>query len=176
MEQLDLYDQYRNRTGQQIVRGDEIPLGFYITVIHLCIFNEEGQLLIQRRYEGKKSFPNLWDISVGGCAQTGETSEDAVRRECFEELGLALPDDDLRPYLTINFDKGFDDIYMVSCSLDLSKLSLQSDEVAEVKWAGEEEVMDLLQEGQFLPYYDHFLKLLFQMRQGMGFFKCNILN
>lgn len=171
MEQLDLYDRDRRQTGQQIVRGESIPQGAYIIVIHLCLFNGAGQLMIQRRYPGKKSFPNLWDISVAGCAQSSETSVDAVRRECFEELGLDLPDDNLRPYLTVNFDRGFDDIYIAPCSVKLSDLILQPDEVAEVKWADEEEVLTLLREGQFLPYYERFLKLLFQMRKGMGFFQ-----
>ena len=49
MELWDLYDCNMNPTGETTVRGSKIPYGRYHLVAHVCIFNSEGQMLIQHR-------------------------------------------------------------------------------------------------------------------------------
>lgn len=57
-------------------------------VIHLHIFNSEGELFLQKRSETKDIQPNKWDSSVGGHIDLGETPEIAATREAREEIGL----------------------------------------------------------------------------------------
>jgi len=72
MEKWDIYDKNRNRTA---VRGSQMDDGDYHFVVHICIFNSYNKLLIQHRHRDKKLFPDVWDFSVGGSAQTGDTSQ-----------------------------------------------------------------------------------------------------
>ncbi|WP_455643390.1 NUDIX hydrolase [Parabacteroides sp.] len=57
-------------------------------VVHLHIFNEAGDLYLQKRSMNKDIQPGKWDTSVGGHIDYGETVEEALRREVREELGI----------------------------------------------------------------------------------------
>lgn len=69
MEIFDLYDRDRFPTGEVMPRGQKPPIGRYHLVVHICIFNQEGQMLIQKRSQQKGFWAGLWDVSVGGAAQ-----------------------------------------------------------------------------------------------------------
>lgn len=57
-------------------------------VIHLHIFNEAGELYLQKRSMAKDIQPGKWDTAVGGHIDYGETVAEALRREVREELGI----------------------------------------------------------------------------------------
>ena len=57
-------------------------------VVHLHIYNKEGDLLLQRRSQTKDIQPGKWDTAVGGHVDYGESIEEALRREAREELGI----------------------------------------------------------------------------------------
>ena len=133
-------------------------------VIHICIFNSDGKMLIQQRQPTKKGFPDMWDVTCGGCSVAGESSRDTVHRELKEELGLDLSFNDIRPKLTVNFDNGFDDFYLISKDIDLASLTLQAEEVQAVRWASMEEIFAMIDAGSFIPFFKSFLSLLFDMR------------
>ncbi|MDD2436697.1 MAG: NUDIX domain-containing protein [Massilibacteroides sp.] len=57
-------------------------------VVHLHVFNEAGELFLQKRSMTKDIQPGKWDTSVGGHIDYGETVEKALRREVREELGI----------------------------------------------------------------------------------------
>lgn len=57
-------------------------------VIHLHIFNDAGELYLQKRSMTKDIQPGKWDTAVGGHIDYGETVEEALRREVREELGI----------------------------------------------------------------------------------------
>lgn len=164
MEILDLYNFYRCNTGETMIRGDEVPKDRYILIVHCAIFNSEGQMLIQKRQNSKKKWPNLWDISVGGVADKGETSQVAIARELSEELGIAHDFEEARPALTIHFEKGFDDVFILKKDEDLSHLHLQKEEVKEVRWATIEEIVKMIEQKMFVPYNAHFIRLLYHLK------------
>jgi 8-oxo-dGTP diphosphatase len=53
--------------------------------VHAVIFNEQGQVLLLKQSYGD----NRWGLPGGG-VEPGETIYDAVKRECFEELGVPV--------------------------------------------------------------------------------------
>jgi isopentenyldiphosphate isomerase len=57
-------------------------------VVHVLVFNQKGELLLQKRSMTKDVAPGRWDTSVGGHVDPGETLEEAARRELREELGV----------------------------------------------------------------------------------------
>ena len=57
-------------------------------VVHLHVFNNVGELFLQKRPEWKDIQPGKWDTAVGGHIDLGETPEEALVREVREELGI----------------------------------------------------------------------------------------
>lgn len=57
-------------------------------VVHLHIFNDNGDLYLQKRSMRKDIQPGKWDTAVGGHIDYGESVEEALRREVREELGV----------------------------------------------------------------------------------------
>ena len=164
MELFDLYTADREKTGRTMVRGESTPAGLYRLVVHVCIFDPEGRMLIQQRQPFKRGWSNLWDITVGGSAVSGDSSRSAAERETLEELGLAVDLKEARPTLTVHFETGFDDIYVLTMDVDLSSLKLQHEEVQAVRWASEEEILRMIDDGRFIPYEKSLIQLLFFRR------------
>lgn len=164
MEIQDLYDINRIKTGETTIRGNKIKKGRYRLTILICIFNSENKMLIQHRQPFKNPWPNLWDVTVGGSSIAGETSQDAAERELFEEIGLKLNFDNMRPALTINFDGGFNDVYLINNDVNANSLTLQQEEVKEVKWASMYEIISMIDENIFIPYNKNYIELLFYLK------------
>lgn len=57
-------------------------------VVHLHIFNSQGELYLQKRPQWKDIQPGKWDTAVGGHIDLGEHTEQALYREVREELGI----------------------------------------------------------------------------------------
>ena len=168
MELWDLYTQDRQPTGLTMVRGSEHPQGYYRLVVHVCIFNSKGQMLIQQRQPFKEGWPNMWDVSVGGSVVAGESSREAAEREVAEELGLRISLEGVRPAITISFKEGFDDNYVVVRDVKDEEITLQPEEVQAYKWADEAEILQMIEDGLFIPYHRGKIELLFFLRNHMG--------
>jgi isopentenyldiphosphate isomerase len=59
-------------------------------VVHLHLFNTEGNLFLQKRAMTKDIQPGKWDTSAGGHIAPGEAIAEALTREVKEELGLTV--------------------------------------------------------------------------------------
>jgi len=57
-------------------------------VVHLHVFNAQGDVYLQKRPKWKDIQPGKWDTAVGGHIDYGETPEEALSREVREELGM----------------------------------------------------------------------------------------
>ena len=62
--------------------------GLLHPVVHLHVFNAQGEVFLQKRPEWKDIQPGKWDTAVGGHIDYGEAPEDALLREVREELGI----------------------------------------------------------------------------------------
>lgn len=168
MELFDIYDFDRNKTGETMERGTPVPKGFYRMVVHVCIFNSDGKMLIQRRQPFKRSWSGMWDLTVGGSSVVGDTSLTAAIRETSEEVGVQLAPDELKRVLTIQTECIFDDVYIVKKDLDETALTLQYEEVEQVKWADIAEIKSIIKKGSFIPYHESLIDLLFFLKDHDG--------
>jgi isopentenyldiphosphate isomerase len=168
MELWDIYDNERNKTGKTMIRGNSFANGAYHLVVHVCVFNSKNEMLIQQRQPFKEGWPNMWDVTVGGSAISGDSSQTAAERELFEEIGYKIDLSNIRPHLTINFEVGFDDYYLVEAEVDIDALKLQFEEVQRVKWASKNEILSMMDNDEFIPYYKNLIELLFDIRKKYG--------
>lgn len=161
MELWDIYDKDRNFTGKVISKGTPLEENEYRLTVRAAIFNDEGEMLIQKRQSNKAKYPNLWDVSVAGNAVHGEISEETIERELFEELGLKYNFSNERPMLTIHREHGFTDFYILKLNIDINSLKIQHEELQSVTWANKQEIFQLIDEEKFIPYNKAIIELLF---------------
>ena len=57
-------------------------------VVHLHVFNSDGDIYLQKRPQWKDIQPGKWDTAVGGHVALGESAEMALKREVAEEIGI----------------------------------------------------------------------------------------
>ena len=168
MEFIDLYKDQFVKTEQTVIRKTTIPEDHYGLIVFGCIFDHEGKILIQQRAKNK-SWAGIWDVSSGGAVISGETSREAVVRETREELGIDLDPDRFVKVCSLYYDNSIHDIYNVVLEEgEHWNFNVPNEEVAAVKWASEEEIMDMLDDGTFLPVYKEFIGLLFRMKTRKG--------
>jgi 8-oxo-dGTP pyrophosphatase MutT (NUDIX family) len=55
---------------------------------YILVFNDKGELFVQKRTTGKDIYPGYYDAATGGVVLAGESYEDAAKRELEEELGI----------------------------------------------------------------------------------------
>ena len=101
MQELwQLYDEQRNPLPGQGAGKDDVYKGLLHGAAHVWIWRRNGnrlEVLVQKRAAGKRTWPNLLDISAAGHIDLGETPLQAAIRETQEEVGLSISPDDLQP-------------------------------------------------------------------------------
>ena len=168
MEKIDLYDTNRKPLGKTAIKYMPLAEGEYQIIVHVCLFNDKNEMLIQQRALDKIDFPGMWDISSGGGVMAGEEAYQAAERELFEELGLSVSLEDERPYLTIHYPNGFDDYYLISCDKNINEFIFPQDEVLAITWKSKTEILQMIAEGNFINYNEGFIELLFSMKKNRG--------
>lgn len=168
MEYWDLYDKDHRKLGQIHRRGDKMPQDGYHLTVHVCVLNQKGEMLIQKRAEDKMIFPGRWDVSAAGSAVVDETSEMAAHRETLEEIGQNVDFSKTRPFLTVHFDEGFSDWYVIETEKEIEEFVFQESEVSEIRWASLSEITEMIHENQFVPYHEGFIDLLYSMYKKRG--------
>ncbi len=158
MEMWDIYDENKQLTGRTMKRNDwnMKPGDFHLTVLGV-IRRKDGKFLITQRVMTKSWAPGWWEVSGGG-VMAGETSEQAVKRELFEETGIDVSGADggyIFSYKRINpeeKDNYFVDIYRFDMDIDDSDVKLQTSETEGFKFASHDEIKELAAKGIFLHY------------------------
>jgi len=87
-ELLDIVDINGNVIGQRLRQQCHSQPGLLHRVVHILVFNSNGELYLQKRTQTKDIQPGKWDTSVGGHLAPGEDFEQGAYRELEEELGI----------------------------------------------------------------------------------------
>ena len=58
--------------------------------VHILVFNQQGQLFLQKRSMNKDLNKRLWDTSAAGHVDAGEDYTPSAIREADEELGINI--------------------------------------------------------------------------------------
>lgn len=171
MELWDVFDKNKDFTGRIIQRGSKEPLTNYkyTLLVHAAIFNDQDEMLIQKRQSTKSIYPNLWDITCSGHQLSGETSQDTVSRELKDELGLNLDFEDDIPNITITSSNLFTDFYIIQgIDVDINILRINDEAVQSITWASKDEILQLIDEGKFINYSKSLIDLLFFLKNTNG--------
>ncbi len=139
-ELRDLYDFHGNKTELTYHKGDPIPEGYYPMVVMVVIRNSEGKFLMQKRVPSKGGD---WGVT-GGHPKAGETPMEGIITEVKEELGL-----DFSKEIFTQYDSGCDGkdcfkMYYVNKDIDLDEITIQEDELSEVRWFSMDELQHMV--------------------------------
>lgn len=151
MEKYELVDKNGNKTGKvltniEVREPNNIPDGYYLSVVGVVIINNKNEILLQKRSRFKRVNPSKWGI-CGGKVDFGETTIEAGIRETFEEIGIALNKDELKFLSTNKNEKAHFTVYYVRKNVDVNKCKIQEDELEEVRYFKIEELENLDNEG-----------------------------
>ena len=80
----------RDRVIRNARRDEVHRTGLRHRAVHVLIFNQSGRFFFQQRALHKESSPGLWDSSVAGHVDAGETYDECCLREIREEVGITL--------------------------------------------------------------------------------------
>ena len=87
MEILDIVNQKDEVIGQ--AERKEVYAHKYLhRIVHVLIFNDQGEMAMQLRSAHVAYCPRHWSTTVGGHVQVGEDYKTAALREYQEELGI----------------------------------------------------------------------------------------
>lgn len=149
MELLDIVDESGRPTGETVERTVAHALGIRHRTSHVWLLRDRGdgvEILLQKRSEGKDSFPGCYDISSAGHIPAGIDFVESALRELKEELGLSVrPEElivcgDLKIYQEAEFyghpfkDDQVSRVFCIWKDVDPKTMQLQEEEVSEVRW------------------------------------------
>ena len=143
-ELRDLYDINSNKTDKTYRKGESIPDGYYPMVVMVVIRNSDGEFLMQKRVEAKGGD---WGVT-GGHPKSGETPLEGIVTEVQEELGLDFSNETF-----IEYDSGCDGsdcykMYFVNKDVDLEDITIQEEELSEVRWFSMDELNHMVETGE----------------------------
>lgn len=141
-EYIDIADKNGKLTGKKELKSIIHTSGLYHHTAHIWFYTKNGHILLSQRSAKKIICPLIWDVSVAGHVDAGETIEFAAVRETKEEIGLSISEKDLvklgvfkcfQSYDTGIRDNEFHNTFICELKVPLSKLTRQADEVEALK-------------------------------------------
>ncbi|WP_338733601.1 NUDIX hydrolase [Mangrovimonas cancribranchiae] len=137
-EFIDIVTKDGKPTGKTALKSVIHSEGHYHNTAHLWLYTKAGKILLAQRSFKKAICPGLWDVSVAGHVDAGETIEQAILRETQEEISLTLQQEDLykigvfpcfQTYDNGIIDNEFHHTFIAELGVPLEKLKPQPNEV-----------------------------------------------
>ncbi len=160
-ERWDLYDINGQPLGRTIVRGMPLNEGEYHLVVQVWVKNAHREYLIQQRADN-----GIW-ATTAGCVVAGETSRMGAMRELAEKLGIRAVPDELRLVYQDRSQYALGTAWLLERDVTANELSIQVEEVSEIRWATQDVIRQMVAEGMFYDYGDEYFRHVFEGRKDM---------
>ncbi len=136
-------------------------------VVHVLVYNQLGELFLQKRSADKDVAPGKWDTSVGGHVNSGETPEEALLREMKEELGITeCKAKFLYSYIHSNpYETEL--VYTYACIYG-GTINFQKDEIDDVKSWDMEEINKNIGTGIFSDNFEHEIRAYTEFKKSIN--------
>ncbi len=128
-------------------------------VVHLHVISSNKAILLQKRPETKQIQPGKWDTAVGGHISAGETLEQALKKEAFEELSMQNFSAKLQRIYKWESEIETELVYVFT-TFDSKHFEIRSDEVDEAKFWTQKQIENQIGQGVFTPNFEYEFKLL----------------
>jgi len=173
-ELIDIVDENGKGTGKSAPKSVIHQKGYYHHTAHLWIFTEKGEVLLQQRAASKAIHPLLWDVSVAGHIDAGESAVQGAVREAREEIGITLRESQLQKigvfecfqsYPNGIIDNEFHNTFIAKTDLEIQDFTPQNEEVEALKFVSLADFKSLLDSsitnGHFVSTNkDYYLKVI----------------
>ncbi len=132
-------------------------------VVHMQVLNRSKALLLQKRPESKLIQPGKWDTAVGGHVSAGETIEQALKKEAFEEIGLSAFSAKLNKVYKWESEIENELVYLFT-TFDSKNYKVHSEEVVEARFWTQKQIEQEIGKGIFTPNFEYEFTLLKEMK------------
>ncbi len=129
-------------------------------MVHLHVFNSNGDIYLQKRPEWKDIQPGKWDTAVGGHVDYGETPEEALQREVREELGITEFTPELIDKYVFDSHRERELVYVNSSTYD-GEIHPSADELDGGRFWTMEEIREAMGKGILTPNFESEFKRCF---------------
>lgn len=132
-------------------------------VVHLHVINRNKAILLQKRPESKLIQPGKWDTAVGGHISVGETLDQALKKEAFEEIGLENFSAKLHKTYKWESEVEAELVYLF-ITFDYKNYRVHSPEVEEARFWTIKQIENNLGKNIFTPNFELEFQLLKELK------------
>ncbi|WP_406683991.1 NUDIX domain-containing protein [Seonamhaeicola sp. MEBiC1930] len=141
-ERIDIVDAKGIPTGQSELKSVIHKKGLYHNTAHIWFYTTKGEILLSQRSSKKVICPLMWDVSVAGHIDAGESIIQGAIREIQEEISLTISETDLKTIGVFecfqSYDNGINDnefhnTFIAKFNAPLAELTPQKGEVEALK-------------------------------------------
>lgn len=152
-EYIDILTRDRKPTGKTALKSQIHKEGHYHNTAHVWFYTDDGKILLAQRAASKTLYPLLWDVSVAGHIDAGETVKEGAIREVMEEIGLKINENDLEKIGVFDcfqkYDSGiidyeFHHTFIIKLTVSITNLTPQEGEVEDLKLVSIDDFSDII--------------------------------
>lgn len=147
MEYLQVFDEKKKVLNEKVSRDEKynLPDGKHFMIVLIFIENNKGEFLLQKTSKSRHSCI----ATTGGHVTYGDNAIETVIKECKEELDIDILSNEFSYVDTVLFKNCFLETFYTKMEIDPNKLTLQTEEVENVKWYTQDEIATFIENGEF---------------------------
>lgn len=167
-ELLEVLNEDGSSTGTYLPRGEVHEKLLWHNEVSLLVINEKDEILLERRNKNKKFNPGKLGL-VSGHVVKGETIEEAVKKEAFEEVGINFNSVvlfDQRKQIQKN-NRAFKNRFYTFTDKKIEEYKIQKEEVDEVIYMNFYDFLEVIKnkENETVYHYTDDIEMFFKLKE-----------